>query len=70
MGHNSVVSGHSKYIGIPRIDELSTRPPDLGCNNNNSTKIFKSIFIFFSLFLFYFSYIFPQIFLKPNIALI
>ena len=30
MGHNNVVSGHSKSIGIPRVDELSTGPPDLG----------------------------------------
>ena len=30
MGHNSVVSGHSKSIGIPRVDRLSTGPPDLG----------------------------------------
>ena len=30
MGHNSVVS---KSIGIPRIDGLSTGPPDLGCHN-------------------------------------
>ena len=31
MGHNSVVSGHAKSIGIPRVDRLSTGPPDLGC---------------------------------------
>ena len=30
MGHNSVVSGHSKSIGIPQVDRLSTGPPDLG----------------------------------------
>ena len=30
MGHNSVVSGHPKSTGIPRVDGLSTRPPDLG----------------------------------------
>ena len=30
MGHNSVVSGHPKSIGIPRVDGLSTGPPDLG----------------------------------------
>ena len=29
MGYNSVVSGHLKSIGISRVDELSTRPPDL-----------------------------------------
>ena len=30
MGHNSVVSGHLKSTGLPRVDELSTGPPDLG----------------------------------------
>ena len=30
MGHNSVVSGHSKSTGIPPVDGLSTGPPDLG----------------------------------------
>ena len=30
MGHNSVVSGYSKSIGIPRVDEFSTGPSDLG----------------------------------------
>ena len=30
MGHNSVVSGHSKSIGIPRVDRLLTGPSDLG----------------------------------------
>ena len=29
MGHNSVVSGHLKSIGIPRVDWLSMGPPDL-----------------------------------------
>ena len=32
MGHNSVVLGHSKFIGIPWVDGLSTGPPDLGCH--------------------------------------
>ena len=32
MGHNNVVSGHSKSTGIPRVDGLSTGPPDLGCH--------------------------------------
>ena len=27
MGHNSVVSGHLKSIGIPRVDWLLTGPP-------------------------------------------
>ena len=35
MGHNSVVSGHLKSIGIPRVNELSTGPPDLGCHTEN-----------------------------------
>ena len=30
MGHNSVVLGHPKSIGILRVDGLSTRPSDLG----------------------------------------
>ena len=33
MGHNSVVSGHSKSTAILRVDELSMGPPDLGCHN-------------------------------------
>ena len=32
MGHNSVVSGHSKSTGIPQVDRLSTEPPNLGCH--------------------------------------
>ena len=32
MGHNSVVSGHSKSIRVSRVDGLSTRPPNLGCH--------------------------------------
>ena len=34
MGHNSVISGHSKSTGIPRVDELSTGPPGLGRHTN------------------------------------
>ena len=30
MGHNSVISGHLKSIGISQVDGLSTGPPDLG----------------------------------------
>ena len=30
MRHNNVVSGHPKSMGIPRVDGLSTGPPDLG----------------------------------------
>ena len=30
MGHNSVVSGHPKSTGIPRVDGLSTGPLDFG----------------------------------------
>ena len=33
MGHNSVVSGYPKSTGIPRVDGLSTGPPDLGCHS-------------------------------------
>ena len=33
MGHNSVVSGHPKSIGIPPVDGLSMGPPDLGCHS-------------------------------------
>ena len=30
MGHNSVVSGYPKSIGIPQVDGLSTGPPGFG----------------------------------------
>ena len=33
MGHNSVVSGHPKFTGIPRVDGLTMGPPDLGRHN-------------------------------------
>ena len=33
MGHNIVVSGHPKSIGISPVDGLSTEPPDLGCHS-------------------------------------
>ena len=33
MGHNSVVSGYPKSIGILRVNELSTGPPGLGRHN-------------------------------------
>ena len=32
MGHNNVVSDHSKSTGILRVDGLSMGPPDLGCH--------------------------------------
>ena len=35
MGHNSVVSGYPKSIGIPRVNGLSTGPPDLGFHRYN-----------------------------------
>ena len=39
MGHNNVISGHPKPIGIQRVDGLSTRPPDLERHKNkNDTK--------------------------------
>ena len=33
MGHNSVVSGYPKSIGIPRVDGLSRGPPNFGGHN-------------------------------------
>ena len=33
MGHNNVVLGHPKSTRIPRLDELTTGPPDLGCHS-------------------------------------
>ena len=39
MGHNSVVSGHPKSIGIPRVEELSTGPPDFGCHICSSSQV-------------------------------
>ena len=33
MGHNSMVSDHPKSTRIPRVYELSTGPPDLGCHS-------------------------------------
>ena len=33
MGHNSVVSSYAKSTGIPRVNRLSTGPPDLGRHN-------------------------------------
>ena len=30
MGHNSVVSGYHKSIGIPQVDGLSTGPSGFG----------------------------------------
>ena len=32
MGHNSVVSGHLKSTRIPRVDGLSTGPPEIGAS--------------------------------------
>ena len=32
MGHNSMVSGYPKSIGIPRVDELSMRPSGFGAS--------------------------------------
>ena len=32
MGHNNVVSGNPKSIGIPQVDGLSTGPPELECH--------------------------------------
>ena len=33
MGHNHVVSGNPKSIGIPQVDGLSTGPLELGCHS-------------------------------------
>ena len=41
MGHNSVVFGHPKSTGIPRVDGLSTGPPDLGRHRAHITYIMK-----------------------------
>ena len=35
MGHNGVVSGHSKSTRNPRVDGLSTGAPDLGCHKGS-----------------------------------
>ena len=35
MGHNSVVSGHSKSTRISWVDELSTGPPKIGESHNH-----------------------------------
>ena len=32
MGHNSVVSGHPKFIVIPRVDKLPIKPPGFGAS--------------------------------------
>ena len=32
MGYNSVVLGHPKPIGIPRVDGLSTGPLEIGAS--------------------------------------
>ena len=37
MGHNSVVSGHSKSTGILQVDWLSTGPLDLGRHTEAQT---------------------------------
>ena len=33
MGHNSVISGYLKSIGIPQVDELSIGPPGFGASH-------------------------------------
>ena len=32
MGHNSVVSGYPKSIGIPQVEGFSTGPPGSGAS--------------------------------------
>ena len=39
MGQNSVISSHSKSIGIPWVDELSTGPLDLGHHTYLVTRV-------------------------------
>ena len=34
MGHNSMVSGYPKSIGIPRVDGLSTGPSGFGVSQS------------------------------------
>ena len=43
MGHNIVVSGHPKSIGIPRVDGLSMGPPDLGGHTYNHINIYLKL---------------------------
>ena len=38
MGHNSVVSGYPKSIGIPWVDGLSMGPPGFGASHELGTK--------------------------------
>ena len=38
MGHNSVVSSHTKSTGIPWVDKLSTGPSDLGRHISHTNK--------------------------------
>ena len=35
MGHNSVVLGYSKSIGIPRVNGLSTGPSGFGVSQED-----------------------------------
>ena len=39
MGHNNVVLGHPKATGIPRVDGLSTRLPDLERHNGKPKQL-------------------------------
>ena len=34
-----MVSGHPKSTGIPRVDGLSTGPPDLGCHTSRQVGV-------------------------------
>ena len=38
MGHNSVVLGYLKSIGIPQVDGLSTGPVGFGAHNQSLGK--------------------------------
>ena len=39
MGHNSMVSGHSKSTGILQVDGLSTRSPGFRESHNEMNKV-------------------------------
>ena len=41
MGHNSVVSGYPKSIGIPGVDGLSMGPPSFGASQHSSCTLCK-----------------------------
>ena len=44
-----MVSGHPKFIGIPRVDGLSTGPPNLGCHTLSTCLIKITIFSYITI---------------------